>query len=154
MLPPRVLGTLAVAALLFAGLGVPGPRRAAAQDPTAGEVNRVNPLAADPAAVGRGRGLFVQTCAPCHGVEADGHGPGSVGLTPSPANLAGPDVVPRYSDGYLFWRISKGKRGSAMPSFQHSLGEAERWSIVAWLRSLPQRAPGPAADRDPIVSAH
>ncbi|HZR82466.1 MAG TPA: cytochrome c [Candidatus Binatia bacterium] len=113
---------------------------ALAEDLPAEFAGRANPLAADAAAGTRGRALFLDNCAPCHGEAADGRGPASAGLTPPPANLAGPDIVPAHSDAYLFWRMSVGKRGSAMPSFQHSLSETERWEIVAYLRSLAERS--------------
>lgn len=115
------------------------------QEPPPELADRTNPLAADPAALERGHGLFLENCAPCHGAAADGHGPGSVGLSPPPANLSGGDIVPTHSDGYLFYRISVGKRGSAMPSFQHTLTEAERWEIVRYLRSLAAHAPDKVA---------
>ena len=107
--------------------------------------SRTSPVAADAGAVERGRALFVDNCSPCHGETADGHGPASVGLRPPPANLAGPDVVPTHSDAYLFYRLTVGKRGSAMPAFGNSLSETERWEIVAYLRSLSRRASGAAA---------
>lgn len=129
-----------------------------ADDPPEAEVARANPLAGDAAAIRRGKGLFLQNCAPCHGAEADGRGPASVGLRPPPADLAGPDVVPKHPDGWLFWRIANGKRGTAMPPFAFSLSEQERWSIVAWLRSLRAESdapgvPAPAAGL-PLATAH
>lgn len=102
--------------------------------------NRTNPLASEPAALERGHALFLENCAPCHGEAADGHGPASVGLRPPPANLSGGEIVPTHSDAYLFYRVSVGKRGSAMPSFQHTLTENERWEIVRYLRSFAAHA--------------
>jgi len=136
------------------------PAAALADDPPPSVASMANPVAGDPAAVRRGQGLFLQNCAPCHGAEADGRGPGSVGLRPPPADLAGPEVVPKHPDGWLYWRIAHGKRGTAMPSFAFSLSEPERWSIVAFLRSLQagarpaDSAPAPGAARAPLVSAH
>ncbi len=45
-------------------------------------------------------------------------------------------MVPRHSDAYLYYRISEGKPGTAMPSFHGALAEPERWALVAYLRSL------------------
>lgn len=143
-------GLAALAVLLGLVSGLPCAR---ADEPPAAEAARVNPLAGDPAAIRRGKGLFQQNCAPCHGVGADGRGPASVGLRPPPADLAGPDVVPKHPDGWLFWRIANGKRGTAMPPFAFSLSEHERWSIVAWLRSLQEPLPAPV-DRLPLATAH
>lgn len=137
------------------------PRGAGAEEPPDSVAAMRNPVAGDPAAVRRGQGLFLQNCAPCHGASADGKGPGAVGLRPPPADLAGPDVVPKHPDGWIYWRIANGKRGTAMPPFAFSLSEQERWSIVAWLRSLRPAAAGAAqaastteAGRAPLVAAH
>lgn len=109
-----------------------GPR----EDLPAAYAGRVNPRASDPAAAVAGATLFRDNCASCHGAEADGHGAAAVGLTPPPADLGGSDVVTRRSDAYLYYRLSEGKPGTAMPSFHGALGEQERWALVAYLRSL------------------
>ena len=101
-----------------------------------GFADRANPFATDPKAAERGRTLFVDNCAPCHGESGDGHGPASVGLRPPPADLAGREIVPAHTDAYLFYRLTVGKRGSAMPAFGNSLSETERWEIIAYLRVL------------------
>lgn len=119
---------------------VPRARPSFGQEPPPEAAELHNPLPVDARTLDRGRGLFLQNCAPCHGEAADGRGPAAEGLRPPPANLAGPDIVPGHSDGWLFFRLSNGKRGSAMPPFRSSLDESERWAIVAWLRSL---RPGP-----------
>lgn len=137
--PPAVAIAIAIAGAFGALLGAGA---AGAQEPPADVAALHNPLADDAGAVARGQGLFLQNCAPCHGAAADGRGPAAQGLRPPPADLAGPDVVPGHSDGWLFFRLTNGKHGSAMPSFKGSLDEQERWSIIAWLRSL-RPASGP-----------
>jgi mono/diheme cytochrome c family protein len=97
---------------------------------------RANPRAGDPQAAAAGAVLFRDNCASCHGEQADGHGAAAIGLVPPPANLETGDVVPRHSDAYLYYRISEGKPGTAMPSFHGALAEPERWALVAYLRSL------------------
>jgi mono/diheme cytochrome c family protein len=94
-----------------------------------------NPLAADGDAAGRGRTLFTQACAECHGTDADGRGPASRGLTPPPADLRS-DAIRARSDGYLYFRLSAGKAGTAMPSFHGALDEQQRWAVIAYLRTL------------------
>jgi mono/diheme cytochrome c family protein len=123
----------------------PTPCAADEDELPAAFANRQSPLASDPSAVVRGRALFLDNCASCHGEAADGQGPAAVGLRPPPANLAGPAIVPAHSDAYLFYRLTIGKRGSAMPAFGNSLSETERWEVIAYLRSLSRRsatAPG------------
>jgi high-affinity iron transporter len=85
------------------------------------------------------RRSFEDNCAPCHDESGSGSGPGSVGLDPPPAPLSGEGYLGMRSDAYLFWRISEGKRGTAMPSFKHALDAEERWRIVAYLRATLDR---------------
>jgi high-affinity iron transporter len=99
-------------------------------------VSLVNPLANNPEAVQRGWGLFADNCATCHGESANGRGPASLGLNPPPANFSQSDLLDRHSDAYLFYRITEGKIGTAMPSFHGSLTPEERWQIVCYLRTL------------------
>ena len=94
-----------------------------------------NPLAADAAAAERGRTLFTDACAECHGIEADGHGPAARGLAPPPADLRS-DAIRGHTDGYLYFRLTIGKPGTAMPSFHGVLDETQRWQVIAYLRSL------------------
>jgi high-affinity iron transporter len=96
---------------------------------------RRNPLAGD-AVVAAGAELFRVNCASCHGDHADGHGPASVGLVPPPADFRGGTVLAQHSDAYLYYRLSLGKPGTAMPSFHGVLDETERWQVIAYLRSL------------------
>ncbi|MBI4575038.1 MAG: FTR1 family protein [Planctomycetes bacterium] len=92
-----------------------------------------NPLGADPAALAVGRALFAAHCASCHGEGGAGDGPASRGLDPAPADLRGP-TVRRHTDAYLHWRLKRGKKGTAMPSFDASLNDQDRWALIAHLR--------------------
>ncbi len=97
---------------------------------------RKNPLPDDASTRERGRRLFEASCAVCHGVGADGRGPASRGLDPPPADLHDGGRLARHGDAFLFWRISVGRSGTAMPAFEGSLTEEERWAILRYLRSL------------------
>jgi high-affinity iron transporter len=90
-------------------------------------------------AIAAGDRVFHENCASCHGPQADGHGPASVGLDPPPANFRGGTVLAQHSDAYLYYRVSTGKPGTAMPSFHGALGETQRWQVVSYLRSLAAR---------------
>ncbi len=111
------------------------PERLSEQLP-AEMAGRANPRAGDAEAVREGVALFQSNCASCHGEQADGHGAAAGGLTPPPANFRGTDVLARHSDAYLFYRLTEGKPGTAMPSFRGALSERERWALVTYLRSL------------------
>jgi high-affinity iron transporter len=96
---------------------------------------KANPFAGPEAAVA-GAALFQQNCATCHGSGADGHGPASAGLKPPPADFRHGSVLAQHSDAYLFYRMTTGKPGTAMPSFHGVLDETARWQVVSYLRTL------------------
>lgn len=80
------------------------------------------------------RRTFVDNCAPCHGEQGVGDGPASVGLAPKPASFSAHGFLSSRSDGYLLWRISEGKPGTAMSSFKDSLALEERLALITFLR--------------------
>lgn len=135
------------AVVVAAGLGVALWSRAARaprEDLPADAAVRVSPRAHDAAAVVEGAAVFRDNCASCHGEHADGHGEAAAGLTPPPADFRGSDVLARHSDAYLFYRITEGKPGTAMPSFRGTLAEDERWAAIAYLRTLAPDTGGAA----------
>ena len=95
------------------------------------------------AAIARGKTGFERQCGSCHGSEARGA---------SAPSLVG--RILRHGDGdwALFTAISRGFAGTAMPAFR--LPAEERWSLVAYLRSLrlassdPSPTPGLAGFTD------
>jgi len=98
---------------------------------------RTNPLPEDAATIAIGRVVFLKNCAPCHGPEADGKGIASAGLSPPPANFREGRRLSSKKDDFVFWRISTGIPGSAMPAFSGTTSEEERWAMLRFLRSLP-----------------
>ena len=88
---------------------------------------RTNPYERQPTAVRAGRKLYERECAGCHGAEAHG---GS--RAPSLKSRTVQDAPP----GAIFWLLRNGSLRAGMPSFAH-LPEAQRWQVVAYLKSLP-----------------
>jgi S-disulfanyl-L-cysteine oxidoreductase SoxD len=110
-----------------------------------------NPLAADAqvptptgpiAATKKGEHLFGIYCRACHGENGQGNAP-VMDMTngkrryPIPAAiLSGTNAVtPLRSDGYIFLTVQQG--GAIMPSYAYALSDADIWSIVAYVRTLP-----------------
>lgn len=93
-----------------------------------------NPIAPTPEALAVGSRIYQQHCAVCHGVDGTGHGPGSVGLNPRPADLRVHTAM-GHSDGELFRGISNGVAGTAMPAFRSTLSEEDRWYVVTFIRN-------------------
>jgi high-affinity iron transporter len=133
---------LAVAAAVgaaVAGAWMLAPARSALREELPAEfAGKANPLTG-PDAVAAGASLFRQNCATCHGAGADGRGPASNGLHPPPADFRNGPVLAQHSDAYLFYRLTIGKPGTAMPSFHGVLDETARWQVITYLRTLPGR---------------
>lgn len=101
-----------------------------------------NPVPATADVVATGQALFETYCAQCHGTGARGDGPLAGEMWPPPSDLT--IFAPMHTDGELYWFISKGVPGTAMPAFEAVLSEEERWTVVRYLRSLPATGPGAA----------
>jgi mono/diheme cytochrome c family protein len=103
------------------------------------DYGRLNPIAADRAALAAGRGLYERGAAPscqlCHGIKGDGTGPLSVQFDPRPRNFACKETVNGIPDGQLFWIVRHGSPGTSMPAFP-ALREEQIWQIVLYLRAL------------------
>jgi mono/diheme cytochrome c family protein len=91
-----------------------------------------DPVAPTAESLARGRALFGERCASCHGPEGHGGGPVSQ-YFPAAPDLASPTVRAR-SDGYIFGTITFG--GRAMPSQREGLTERDRWDLVNHVRSV------------------
>lgn len=83
----------------------------------------------------RGRVIYLERCAVCHGPEGRGDGPEAPFLSPRPASLisAGSSVK---SDAELLAVIANGKPRSAMPAWKDRLSEEQRREVLAYIRSL------------------
>jgi len=97
-----------------------------------------------PNILAQGQKVYSQQCAPCHGVDGKGEGEAAYLLYPRPRDL----VVAQYrlvstwervpTDEDLYFTISRGIPGSAMPSWAH-LPEETRWALVHYVKSFAQK---------------
>ncbi len=83
----------------------------------------------------RGRLLFLEHCALCHGVRADGHGVRREGFSSPPRDFTDPSVRRKSSPLRMYYEIREGVHGTAMPSWK-ALDEGQTWDLVAYLRSV------------------
>ncbi len=88
---------------------------------------------ADPAAVARGRELFAEHCAICHGSHADGHGLRSE-LDPRPPDFTNPQWQATHRTEDVINSIRNGRRGTAMPSWR-TLNEQDIRDLTAFVKS-------------------
>lgn len=97
-----------------------------------------------PGSVEDARKLYLAHCQQCHGLEGKGDGSASAYLMRRPRNFteglykvktSQPGrLIPRDED--IFGVITNGMSSSGMPPYANVLTEGERWSLVAYLKSL------------------
>jgi mono/diheme cytochrome c family protein len=97
-------------------------------------------LLASEAARARGRALYLEHCALCHGERADGRGVRREGLAQPPADFTSPAWRRRTSPRRAYFVIREGVRGTPMPSWK-ALDEAQTWDLVAYVLSTSEQGP-------------
>jgi high-affinity iron transporter len=86
----------------------------------------------------RGRWVFEQRCAACHGETGAGDGPQARYMAgPPPANFTDPAVIGGAALVDVYRRISLGVPGTAMPAFEGLLRDDDRWAVAAYVATLP-----------------
>lgn len=85
----------------------------------------------------RGRELFLDKCALCHGKRGDGKGVRSSALSRRPPDFANPEWQDETTPRQMFKVVSEGKRGTSMPAWP-TLSEDQKWDVVAYVRSLAE----------------
>jgi cytochrome c553 len=89
----------------------------------------------DPALVPGAAGHFETGCATCHGSPAQAAPASVLAMLPPPPDLK--TVVPHWSDAELFEIVKHGVRFTGMPAWPAPTRDDEIWSMVAFLRTLP-----------------
>lgn len=98
--------------------------------------NIERPKLNDQTLVNQGYEQYKDSCAGCHG------GPGkdpAEGFNPAPPLLA--EHVEEMSSAELFWVTKNGIKMTGMPAFGLFKSDEEIWSIVAFLKRLPDLTP-------------
>ena len=106
--------------------------------------------------IAQGAGEYAEMCAGCHlapGVEDNEF---RQGLYPVAPDLAEPEH--RHNDATAaarqFWIVKHGIKMSAMPAWGLTHDDATLWSIVAFLRKLPELTPEQYAQMTASSAAH
>jgi mono/diheme cytochrome c family protein len=124
--------TALLATALLAPVASAGPGTSPSNGPSLTAVNS--------GSVHHGSEVFARYCVTCHGENADGKGRAARLFDPPPANLRHSDK----NDAYfaLIIRLGGGAigRSSAMPSWSEELNDTQIRDLVAYLRSINERA--------------
>lgn len=84
----------------------------------------------------RGLQHFRDTCEHCHGAPGVEPADWAHGLRPTPPDLA--KKAPEWTDQQIFWIVQHGIKMTGMPAFGSQHSDEELWSIVAFVKSLPE----------------
>jgi mono/diheme cytochrome c family protein len=110
------------------------------QDLEQATVRAHNPLKPTAENIARGKELFDNDCAPCHG--ASGHGDGPVAHLLHAHGFDAKNLVTGVAknlpDGYLYGYIRDG--GIHMPAYADAMNSDERWDVVMYVRQLEAQA--------------
>lgn len=90
-----------------------------------------NPMELSQESASRGKHLFLENCATCHGEYGEGQSAEFTGLSKGT-----PDLIKRlstHSEGDFFWKIKNG-RGD-MPGFKDDLSDQDIWDVLNFLKS-------------------
>jgi mono/diheme cytochrome c family protein len=96
-----------------------------------------SPAPADAKTLGAGRGLFMASCAVCHGNDGRSQTDLGRGMYPPAPDLTSA-VVQRWSEAELFWIVRNGIRLTGMPSFRDTLSDTETWEVARFVKALPE----------------
>ena len=88
----------------------------------------------DPALILEGAGQYAAMCTQCHLAPGIDDSEVRVGMYPQPPDLSQDHIDPRAA----FWVIKHGIKMSAMPAWGGSHDDPTIWSMVAFLRKLPE----------------
>ena len=97
-----------------------------------------------PAASERGKEVYENSCAHCHGTEGRGDGSAAENLLPKPRDftrglykIRSTETGELPTDQDLFNIITVGMPGSSMPGWETSLSANDRWELVALYQNVP-----------------
>lgn len=91
--------------------------------------------------VERGRALYAENCASCHGADGNDKGVAVAGLNPPPIAFTNKERADERSIFALYQVIEQGIDGTSMASFAH-LAPQDRWALALYAGALAY----PAAD--------
>jgi mono/diheme cytochrome c family protein len=147
--PPFVVAVVIAVTLIgiLVGLQIPTAKSATAPAKPGATSETPAPGAGHPAPsnapqIERGKALFAQYCATCHGPQGKGDGISGQNLPVKPQNLTEGRVMNPLPDHFLFSIIARGADSVGlsplMPAFKPFLGDPQIRDVIAFVRSLAQ----------------
>lgn len=105
-----------------------------------------HPYPTAPFDLNRGKTLYKQYCASCHGVSGDGQGPAANSLNPKPTNFLDMSYMSMRSRVDHFESINNGRPGTTMSPWKGTLSVKDIWNIIAYIEHLFNHQPAATKD--------
>ncbi|NPV77545.1 MAG: c-type cytochrome [Anaerolineae bacterium] len=115
--------------------GYTSPPALATQPPAGNENAAAEILPARAFDRANGQAIYVEKCAPCHGLKGNGDGPQAAQLPNSPSALADEQIARQAIPQQWFNIVTTGNLERFMPPFA-SLSDQDRWDVVFYALSL------------------
>lgn len=101
------------------------------------EAKRTNPTKATPASLAEARRIYGFDCAMCHGKDGDGKGDLVEQMKLKMSDWRQPGAVEKFTDGELFYIVSKGK--GDMPGEGTRMSNDQKWQLVNLVRAFAKK---------------
>jgi mono/diheme cytochrome c family protein len=102
-------------------------------------MNEKSPLTPDDKVLKKGKSIFNENCATCHGQTGKGDGPTGDPQHP-PADLTDAKRMAANPDGIMFYKIWNGRKAPDMPAFKSRLTKEDVWTVIEYVKTLHQPA--------------
>ncbi len=93
-------------------------------------------VAAAPDSMEKGKKIYLENCAPCHGASGGGDGPAAAVLKPKPRNFKEGKFQYGDSVAQLKKTIKTGVNGTGMPAWGPTLKDREIETVIEYIKSL------------------
>lgn len=125
---------------------IPAAVHAVATSTSAGDLKALS--VSTPELVSKGKELFDNNCAVCHGAQGNGDGAGGMALNPKPRNFHAPLADWKFGNTAesIFGTLFYGSAGTGMASYKESLSVRDRFALAHYIASLSE---GQKADKAP-----
>jgi high-affinity iron transporter len=101
----------------------------------------------------RGKAMFEQDCAQCHGLRGAGDGPRARDITPPPEAIGSAATMRGVSPTLIYRVLSVGVAGTMMPAWAGTLSSDDRWAVTGYVNSLRATDADRAAGAK-VIGAH
>lgn len=97
---------------------------------------RPTTVAFDAISIDRGKTIFLESCAACHGLQAKGDGPLAKTLPKKPVDLLTEPHTKQHTAGDFYYWITTGFPQFGMPPFGDRFTEDDRWDLVNFIHMI------------------